>query len=100
MLIAEGQQRLKPHPSPPRQHRPQRRPQRHPQRWPRVAARVAHPAASVAKRFVAFSKALEQLLGRKVDLMTDHLIDNPVLRVAVDATRITRHDESPAEEIG
>ena len=92
MLIAEGQQRLKPHPSPP----PQRRPQRH----PRVAARVAHPAASVAKRFVAFSKALEQLLGRKVDLMTDHLIDNPFLRVAVDATRITRHDESPAEEMG
>ena len=96
MLIAEGQQRLKPHPSPSRHHRPQRRPQRH----PRVAARVAHLAASMAKRFVAFGKALEQLLGRKVDLMTDHLIDNPVLRVAVDAMRITRHDESPAEEIG
>ena len=94
MLIAEGKQRLKPHPSPPR--RPQRRPRRH----PGVAARVAHLAASMAERFVAFSKALEQLLGRKVDLMTDHLIDNPVLRVAVDATRITRHDESPAEEIG
>lgn len=42
---------------------------------------------SLARRYVAFSEALEALLGRAVDLMTDHPIENPFLRRAVDATR-------------
>ena len=55
------------------------------------------PAASMARRFLGFNEALEQLLGRSVDLMTDHPIDNPYLRAAVNATRTMIHDESPAE---
>ena len=62
-----------------------------------IARFAADPDSSLAKRFIAFSEALEHLLGRKVDLMTDHLIDNPYLRSAVNATRTTIHDESPAE---
>ena len=58
---------------------------------------AADPAASLARRFVALGDALERLLGRRVDLMTDHPIDNPYLRAAVDATRTTLHDESPSE---
>ena len=52
---------------------------------------------SLARRFLAFGDALEQVLGRKVDLMTDHEIANPYLRAAVQATRTTVYVESPAE---
>lgn len=52
---------------------------------------IAHFApqagVSLARRYLAFSEALEQLLGRPVDMMTDHEIENPYLRRAVEATR-------------
>ncbi len=45
------------------------------------------PQVTVARRYLAFSQALETLLGRPVDLMTDHPIDNPYLRQSIAATR-------------
>lgn len=45
------------------------------------------PARSLGARYVAFSEALETLLGRPVDVITDHPIDNPYLRASVAATR-------------
>ena len=62
-----------------------------------IARFAADPHASLARRFVAFGDALEHILGRKVDLMTDHEIDNPYLRASVNATRTTLYDESAAE---
>ena len=62
-----------------------------------IARFTSDPHASLARRFLAFGDALEELLGRKIDLMTDHPIANPYLRAAVDATRTTIHDESSAE---
>ena len=58
-----------------------------------IAKFAAQPGVSMARRFLGFSDALEALLGRKVDLMTDRPIDNPYLRAAVDATRETIHAE-------
>ncbi len=52
---------------------------------------------SLGRRFVAFSEALESLLGRPVDLMTDHPIDNPYLRQSVEATRRSLHVEPAAQ---
>lgn len=43
--------------------------------------------SSLGARYVAFSEALEQLLGRPVDLITDHPIENPYLRARIAATR-------------
>ena len=52
-----------------------------------IARFSTQPGVSMARRFLGFSDALEALLERKVDLMTDHAIANPFLRAAVDATR-------------
>jgi uncharacterized protein len=52
---------------------------------------------SIARRYVAFAEALEQVLGRHVDLMTDRPIENPYLRRAVDATRREIYVRSPAQ---
>jgi predicted nucleotidyltransferase len=41
----------------------------------------------VAKRFLRFADALEALLGRKVDLITDEQIQNPYFRFSVDQSR-------------
>lgn len=41
----------------------------------------------VAKRFFRFAEALEALLGREVDLVTEDSIVNPYFRYAVDRTR-------------
>ncbi len=62
-----------------------------------IATFSARPGVSMARRFLDFSDALEALLGRKVDLMTDRPIENPYLRAAVDATRETIYAESPSE---
>lgn len=40
-----------------------------------------------ARRYLAFAEALEALLGRAVDLLTEGSIRNPYFRQAVDATR-------------
>ncbi len=52
---------------------------------------------SLGRRFVAFSEALESLLGRPVDLMTGLPIDNPYLRQSVEATRRSVYVEPAAQ---
>ena len=43
----------------------------------------------VAKRFIRFARALEGLLGRNVDLITEEQIRNPYFREAVNEQRVT-----------
>jgi hypothetical protein len=62
-----------------------------------VARFAPSPEASMARRFIGFSEALEELLGRPVDLMTDHEVANPYLRAAIDATRTNVYAEPVAE---
>ncbi len=64
-----------------------------------IARFVPQPSVSMGQRFLGFSEALETLLERPVDLMTDRPIENPYLRAAVDATRTTVYDESPSEAL-
>lgn len=64
-----------------------------------IASFSARSGVSMARRFLGFSDALEALLGRKVDLMTDRPIENPYLRAAVDASRRTVYAESPSEAL-
>jgi uncharacterized protein len=52
---------------------------------------------TVAQHYVAFNEALERLLGRHVDLMTDHAIENPYFRRAVNATRHEIYVRAPAQ---
>jgi predicted nucleotidyltransferase len=52
---------------------------------------------SLGRRYLAFSEALESLLGRPVDVMTDHPIANPYLRAAVAASRRPFYAEPAAE---
>ena len=64
----------------------------------RVAAR---PERSLARRYVEFAEALERLLGRPVNLMTDHPIENPYLRRAVEASRqLVFRDETAEASLG
>ena len=62
-----------------------------------IARFAPDESQSLARRFVAFSEALEALLGRPVDLMTDHPIDNPYLRAAISATRRLVYAQPTAE---
>lgn len=62
-----------------------------------IARFSAQPGVSMARRFLGFSEALEALLERKVDLMTDRLIENPYLRAAVNASRTAVYAESTSE---
>jgi uncharacterized protein len=62
-----------------------------------IARFGSREGASLARRYVAFSEALEALLGRPVDVMTDHPIENPYLRAAVAASRRAIYVE-PATE--
>jgi predicted nucleotidyltransferase len=43
----------------------------------------------VAKRFLHFARALESLLGKSVDLITDEQIRNPYFRQAIEEQRVT-----------
>jgi hypothetical protein len=52
---------------------------------------------SLARRYVALAEALEALLGRPVDLLTEHPIENPYLRRAVDASRRAIYVEPAAQ---
>jgi predicted nucleotidyltransferase len=40
-----------------------------------------------ARRFCSFAEALEDLFGRRVDLLTESMIHNPYFRKDVDASR-------------
>ena len=62
-----------------------------------IARFAPDESQSLARRFVAISEALEALLGRPVDLMTDHSIDNPYLRAAISATRRLVYAQPAAE---
>ena len=62
-----------------------------------IARFAPRPDCSLARRYLAFTEALEQLLGRPVDLMTDHAIENPYLRDAVETTRQRLYDHATAE---
>ena len=62
-----------------------------------IARFSAQPGVSMARRFLGLIDALEALLERKVDLMTDGPIENPYLRAAVNASRKTIYAESPSE---
>lgn len=43
----------------------------------------------VAKRYFRFAEALEELLGRDVDLVTEAQVTNPYFRKSIDAARET-----------
>ena len=43
--------------------------------------------AGYARRFCGFADALEQLFGRRVDLLTEAMIRNPVFKAHVDQSR-------------
>ena len=48
--------------------------------------------AGYADAFLDFADALENLLGRKVDLLTERMIRNPYFRATVEATRQTVYE--------
>ncbi len=48
--------------------------------------------AGYADTFLDFADALEKLLDRKVDLLTERMIRNPYFRATVDATRQTIYE--------
>jgi predicted nucleotidyltransferase len=45
------------------------------------------PSPAYADRFLDFADALERLMGRRVDLITDQAIRNPYFRQEVETTR-------------
>lgn len=55
---------------------------------------------SLADRYFALADALEQLLGRRVDLLTSEPIRNPYFRDAVQASRRELYIRAPAEASG
>jgi predicted nucleotidyltransferase len=63
-----------------------------------VATFVDTQKPGYADRFLDFAEALESLLGRPVDLVTDRSIRNPYFREEVEATRqpIYRAHDAPA----
>ena len=48
--------------------------------------------AGYADAFLDFADALEKLLDRKVDLLTERMIRNPYFRTAVEASRQTVYE--------
>lgn len=48
--------------------------------------------AGYADAFLDFADALEKLLGRKVDLLTERMIRNPYFRTTVEASRQTVYE--------
>ena len=58
-----------------------------------IAVFTPRPDTFLARRFLGFNEALEDLLGRRVDLMTDRRVANPYLRAAIDRSRQTLYVE-------
>ncbi|GAB4039070.1 MAG: hypothetical protein Fur0014_08480 [Rubrivivax sp.] len=54
----------------------------------------------LSERYFALADALEALLGRRVDLLTNQPIRNPYLRRAVDASRRDLYVRAPSEASG
>ena len=55
------------------------------------------PTASYADRYLDFGDALERLLGRRVDLVTEQAMRNPYFRREVESTRQLVYGQ-PGEE--
>lgn len=51
----------------------------------------------VARRFMRFARALEGLLGRNVELITEEQIRNPYFREAVNEQRVTIHEAGDSQ---
>ena len=61
---------------------------------------AARPSqCSLAERYVALCEALEALLHRPVDMMTDHPIENPYLNRSIVQTRRTIYESSAAQAL-
>ena len=53
----------------------------------------------VARRFFRFADALEELLGRDVDLITEEQIRNPYFRQSVERSRELVYERSDSEAV-
>ncbi len=51
---------------------------------------------SKARRWIEFAEALEQLLGRHVDLVSPRYIQNPYFQDAVNGSRVVIYDRQSA----
>ncbi|ROZ72752.1 hypothetical protein EEB15_18755 [Ramlibacter sp. WS9] len=52
---------------------------------------------SKARRWIEFAEALEQLLGRPVDLVSPRYIQNPFFQEAVNSSRVVIYDRQSAQ---
>ena len=52
---------------------------------------------SKARRWIEFAEALEQLLGRPVDLVSPRYIRNPFFREAVNGSRVVIYDRQDSQ---
>jgi len=62
-----------------------------------IATFSADAREAIGRNFLELADALEHLLGRRVDLLTNEPIRNPYLRKAVEASRRDLHVRAPAE---
>lgn len=53
------------------------------------------PTGAYAERYLGLADALEQLFGRRVDLVTEESIRNPIFRREVEASRRLVYERSP-----
>ncbi len=60
----------------------------------------AKAPGSLARRWIGLAEALEQLLGRHVDLVNPRYIRNPYFQRAVDSSRTLIYDRQGAEVAG
>ena len=61
--------------------------------------RFADRSPGYATRYLDFAEALEELLDRKVDLVTERSIQNPYFRRSVDASRRVIYDRGSEQTI-
>ena len=61
--------------------------------------RFADRSPGYANRYLDFAKALEELLDREVDLVTERSIQNPYFRRSVDASRRVIYDRRSEQTI-
>ena len=59
--------------------------------------RFADRSPGYANRYLDFAEALEELLDREVDLVTERSIQNPYFRRSVDASRRVIYDRRSEE---
>jgi predicted nucleotidyltransferase len=62
-----------------------------------IATFTPEAQATIAHHYLGLAEALERLLGRHVDLLTDQPIRNPYLRQAVNASRRDVYVRAAAE---